>query len=100
MLQRIVESVGPALDDLQRQHRDDTNELARANEQISSLHRRLNVARRIQTLAGALSLLGAVLIGFGVNYLTDEKTTPGWAMLLAGVLMELSSLGARFLDHE
>ena len=56
--------------------------------------------RRFQVLASSLSLLGAVLVGFGVNYLTSEMPTPGWAMLALGAVMQLGALVAPLLDRE
>ena len=43
--------------------------LASSEEHIRSLERALDTRRRIQLLAGGLSILGTLLVGFGVNYL-------------------------------
>jgi F0F1-type ATP synthase assembly protein I len=74
--------------------------LVKADEQVAGLQRQLKIARKTQALAGILSLVGAILIGFGVNYLTDGRATPGWAMLISGGLMQLGPLVASFLDRE
>ena len=74
--------------------------LAVADERNASLRHRLATLRRIQLLAASLSLLGAVLIGFGVNYLTSGTDNPGWVMLALGAMMQLGSLAASLVDRE
>jgi F0F1-type ATP synthase assembly protein I len=100
LFKRIVESLGDSHDDLQRQYSASASELVKADEQVAGLQRQLKIARKTQALAGILSLVGAILIGFGVNYLTDGRATPGWAMLISGGLMQLGPLVASFLDRE
>jgi len=51
-------------------------------------------------LGAATSLLGAVLVGFGVNYLTAGQSTPGWLMLGLGALLQVSALFVTFIVRE
>lgn len=74
--------------------------LATAEEQIRSLQKQSTALRRGQGLGAVVSLLGAVLIGFGVNYLTSEVSTPGWVMLVLGGLLQLGVVVATFVNRE
>jgi hypothetical protein len=74
--------------------------LASANEQVQWLHRQLATARRAQFLGATLGVVGTILVGFGVNFLTSDKPAPGWVMLLAGVVVELAALLLSFLVRD
>ena len=75
-------------------------ELAAAKAQVQALHRQVSTLRRVQFLGAATSLLGAVLVGFGVNYLTAGQSTPGWLMLGLGALLQVSALFVTFIVRE
>lgn len=93
-------SLSAELDALKADHRKVEVTLATAHERNTSLRRQLATLRRFQVLASSLSLLGAVLVGFGVNYLTSDMPTPGWAMLALGAVMQLGALVAPLVDRE
>lgn len=100
MFRDLSISLGNELRTLRDDHEKSSVALAAAHESISGLQNRLRTLRRIQFFAGALSLIGAVLIGFGVNYLTADQPTLGWTTLGLGILMELGSLGTTLVDRD
>lgn len=100
MYQRLAASLGEELTYAREDQVKATAELARQEGAISALKHRLQVTRRLQLLAGLMSLVGATLIGFGVNYVTDNKTSPGWTMLGLGIVLQVIALGANLVDRE
>lgn len=96
----LAVSLGAELETLRIKQTGNEVALAAAEERTLSLRRQLETLRRVQLLAGSLSLLGAVLVGFGVNYLSSDKPSPGWVMLMLGGLMQLGSLATAFVDRD
>lgn len=100
MYQRLAASLGGELTETRQKYVKATAELAGQEGKITALKHRLQVTKRLQLLAGLMSLVGAVLIGFGVNYLTDDKASPGWAMLGLGSLLQVIALGSNLVDRD
>ena len=75
-------------------------ELAASKARIQALDRQVANLRRVQFLGATMSLLGAILVGFGVNYLTSGQTTPGWLMLGLGGLLQASALFSTFVIRQ
>lgn len=98
LLQNIAVTWGNQLEDLRVQHAQLEVSLAESRARVSGLEQRLTTVRRVRLLASLVSLLATTLVGFGVNYLTSDKTTPGWIMLALGVLLGLGSLGFSLVD--
>lgn len=87
---------------LSLQHTETKEELVRALEQKQSLQARLNTRRRLQLFVGSLSILGGILIGFGVNALSTDKPDHGsglpMILLGAGALLQLAPLVSTWVD--
>jgi hypothetical protein len=100
MFKDAAVSLSAELDSLRADHSHVRETLATSEERNVSLRRRLSTLRRIQLLVSSLSVLGAVLVGFGVNYLTSDEPAPGWTMLVLGAVMQLGALAAPLVDRE
>lgn len=93
-------SLSAELEALRVNHSATEVELATAREREFSLRHQLATLRRLQMIAGALTVLGATLVGFGVNYLTSDMPTPGWSMLIVGGLLQLGAIIAPLVDRD
>lgn len=93
-------SLSAELDALRTRQSETGVALATAEERVLSLRHQLSTLRRVQLLASWLGLLGAVLVGFGVNFLTSDKPVSGWVMLIAGALMQLVAVATSYVDRD
>ena len=93
-------SLGAELDALRTRQSESDVALATADERVRSLRHQVATLRRVQLLAGLLGVLGAVLVGFGVNFLSSDKPTPGWVMLILGGLIQLVAVAAPYIDRD
>ncbi|MDF1489421.1 hypothetical protein [Tessaracoccus caeni] len=105
LFQEVAASMSSELDGLRAEHLVIKVNLAAANEREVALRTRLESVRRLQVFTSAINMIGAVLIGFGVNYLTDENATirlltGGWIMLGVGVTIQLATLIAPFIHRD
>lgn len=71
-------------------------ELETENETLKTYANDYELSILKQRIAVLLTLLGTVLIGFGINYLTgnttnNDKTIPGWILLSFGLILSVIS---------
>lgn len=59
-----------------------------------------NKKKLYSNVAAALSLLGSICIGFGVNLLTNGQSYPGLATLIPGIALSIGSLTFAILDSQ
>jgi hypothetical protein len=90
-------SLSSDLEKLRDTHQSTLISLATAKEQLQAQQRQLEDVKRMQLLGSAMGLAGAILVGFGVNYLTSEVPTPGWTMLVLGALLQMAAIGAQLI---
>lgn len=74
--------------------------LVAAEEQAISLRRQLAMLVHAHALMAVMSLLDAILVGFGVAYLTSDQPASGWVMLALGVLMQVAVIAAPAIGLE
>lgn len=100
LLQNLTVRLGEELEVLREEHAAAKEEIAEATQTIAGLRRQLRSKSRLQLLVSLLALAGAILIGFGVNFLTDANSSPGWVMLGLGSLLQLGSVATLLVEAD
>ncbi|MEY8656082.1 hypothetical protein [Brachybacterium paraconglomeratum] len=88
------------LEELRSTHQETLISLATLREQLTAGQRQLEERRHAQALGSIMGLVGTILVGFGVNFLTSGDQSPGWAMLALGAVLEIAAILSQFIHRK